>query len=42
MYQQSLNNLERLIVACIFELTKMNRLQTGEWSAALVLVYSNT
>jgi hypothetical protein len=29
-YQRCLDELEGLIVACIFELTKMNRSQTGE------------
>ena len=41
-YQWTLNNLEGLVVAHIFTLTKMNRSQTGEWSAALLLVYANT
>ena len=41
-YQRSLDNLEGLVVARIFELTKMNRSQTGEWSAAFLLVYANT
>jgi hypothetical protein len=31
-YQQALNALELLIVEQIFELTKMNQLQTGESS----------
>ena len=29
-YQQALDNLKGLVFTCIFELTKMNRSQTGE------------
>lgn len=40
-YQRCLDNLEGLIVARIFELTKMNRSQTGESSATDSLIYSH-
>lgn len=32
-YQRAVDNLEGLVVACIFELTKMNRSQTGKLPA---------
>jgi len=35
-YQRSLDNLEGLVVARIFELTKMNRSQTGEKSSPVI------
>jgi hypothetical protein len=40
-YQRSLDNLEGLVVARIFELTKMNRSQTGEPTTAHLLTTSH-
>src|ERR1700683_5145386 len=39
-YQQSLDALEGLVVACIFKLTKMNRSQTGELCAIPSLIHA--
>lgn len=40
-YQRCLDTLEGLVVARIFELTKMNRSQTGESSTTLPLSHPN-
>jgi hypothetical protein len=40
-YQWSLDNLEGLVVAHIFQLTKMNRSQTGELPAVPLSIYTH-